>query len=36
MEAILPQAPRKVVVDDDLRSLLPLLNLDAPAREGRR
>lgn len=29
MEAILPQAQKKVIVDSDLRGVLPLLNLDA-------
>ena len=28
MNRVLPQAQRKVIVDDDLRSILPLLNLD--------
>jgi membrane protease subunit HflK len=34
MSRVLPQVQRKVIVDDDLRSVLPLLNLDAPAKGG--
>ena len=34
MSRVLPQVQRKVIVDGDLRSVLPLLNLDAPARGG--
>jgi len=37
LQEILPRVRRKVVVDDDLRSVLPLLNLDdaAPAGAGK-
>jgi hypothetical protein len=28
MQAILPRVKRKIVVDDDIEGLLPLLNLD--------
>jgi membrane protease subunit HflK len=34
MNAILPQVERKVIVDEDLRSVLPLLNLDARRKGG--
>jgi membrane protease subunit HflK len=35
MEAILPQVQRKVIVDDELKGVLPLLNLDtAPSAKG--
>jgi membrane protease subunit HflK len=34
MNSILPQVERKVVVDEDLRSVLPLLNLDTGRRGG--
>jgi membrane protease subunit HflK len=34
MNLILPKLKQKVIVDDDLRSILPLLNLTAPAKGG--
>jgi membrane protease subunit HflK len=34
MSRVLPQVQRKVIVDDGLRSVLPLLNLDAPPKGG--
>ena len=34
MSRILPQVQRKVIIDNDLRSVLPLLNLDAPGKGG--
>jgi membrane protease subunit HflK len=34
MNSILPQVQRKVVVDSDLRSVLPLLNLDTQKKGG--
>jgi membrane protease subunit HflK len=34
MIRILPQVQRKVIVDEDLRSVLPLLNLDTQAKGG--
>jgi membrane protease subunit HflK len=34
MNQILPQVRQKVVIDEDLRSVLPLLNLDTSARKG--
>ena len=34
MGEILPQVGKKVIVDDALRSVLPLLNLDAGSRGG--
>jgi membrane protease subunit HflK len=34
MNRILPQIQRKVIIDQDLRSVLPLLNLDTSAKGG--
>jgi membrane protease subunit HflK len=34
MNTILPQVKRKVVIDDAVRSVLPLLNLDQPLKGG--
>jgi hypothetical protein len=34
MSEILPQVRNKVIVDEDLRSVLPLLNLDAGSTKG--
>jgi membrane protease subunit HflK len=34
MNRILPQVQRKVIVDEDVRSVLPLLNLEPPAKGG--
>jgi membrane protease subunit HflK len=34
MSRILPQVQRKVIVDEDLRSVLPLLNLDSQVKGG--
>ncbi len=34
MNAVLPQVERKVVVDDRLKNMLPLLNLDAAGAKG--
>ncbi len=36
MARVLPKAGRKVVVDDDLRGILPLLNLDSPPASARK
>lgn len=36
MAQVLPQAGRKVVVDDTMRGLLPLLNLDSPPASVRK
>lgn len=35
MGEVLPQVSRKIIVDDDIRSILPLLNLDPGARGGQ-
>jgi membrane protease subunit HflK len=34
MNRILPQVQRKVVIDENLKSVLPLLNLDTPSKGG--
>ena len=34
MNRVLPQMQHKVVIDQDLRSILPLLNLDKSAKGG--
>ncbi len=35
MKDVLPQVANKVVVDDDLRSVLPMLNLNSGAKDGK-
>lgn len=35
MAQVLPQVRSKVIVDEDLRGVLPLLNLDGPGRGGK-
>jgi hypothetical protein len=34
MHEVLPQVQNKIVVDDDLKGLLPLLNLNATTEKG--
>jgi hypothetical protein len=36
MREVLPTVGRKVIIDDDVRSVLPLLNLDDGAKGSQR
>jgi len=36
MQEVLPRLRSKIIVDEQGRSVLPLLNLDAPGREPRK